>query len=116
MKTPSWYIPRRTLLQTAGTAIGLPVLEAMIKPGARAALAPPPRRWVSIHGQVYGFVGRDDGSMNTKVAPWGTAKPGANMSFPLEKNTHMSFFFDKKVDAKVTILTGLTERVLWGTH
>src|SRR5262245_46169783 len=101
----SWYIPRRTLLRTAGTSIALPALEAMIKPGPRAAVAPPPRRFLAVHGQVYGFVSRPDPVQRTPTAPWtpktpvaaGTeAGPSSAPLDRLESNTYLKPFFDKK--------------------
>jgi hypothetical protein len=113
MKSPRWYIPRRTLLQTAGTAIALPALEAMVKPGARAA-APPPRRFLAVHGLVYGYVGRSDAEQKTTIAPWSPRARGAVL--PIENNTYMKPFFDRRIESKITLLTGLTDRVLIGTH
>jgi hypothetical protein len=114
MKKPSWYISRRTLLQTAGTAIALPVLEAMLRPGARADMTTPPRRFLAFHGQVYGYVGRYDSELDTLVAPW--SANAAGYAVPIENNSYLKPFFDKNVAGKITILTGVTERVLVGTH
>ena len=38
MNTPSWQIPRRTFLRGLGTAVALPVLDAMLPAKARAAV------------------------------------------------------------------------------
>ncbi|MBX7115735.1 MAG: DUF1552 domain-containing protein [Myxococcaceae bacterium] len=116
MKRGAWHLSRRTLLQSAGVSLALPMLEAMVKPGARAAgTAPAPRRFLAVHGQVYGYVGKPDPELgNALVAPW--TNPAKGYSVPLENNTYLRPFFNKKIDAKVTVLTGLTDRVLIGTH
>ena len=114
MKKPSWYISRRTLLQTAGIAIGLPALEAMIRPGARAGTKTPPRRLLAFHGQVYGYIGRQDPELDTLVAPWSAKASGYDV--PIENNTYLKPFFDRNIADKITILTGITDRVLVGTH
>jgi hypothetical protein len=110
----SWYISRRTLLQTAGASIALPALEAMIKPGARAATVAPPRRFLAVHGQVYGYVGRTDPELNTFVAPW--TRPVTGYEVALENNTHLRPFFNRNINSKITVLTGVTDRVMIGTH
>lgn len=115
MKRGYWHLSRRTLLQTAGMSLALPMLEAMVKPGARAATVTPPRRFLAVHGQVYGYVGRPDPELGGNlVAPW--TNPAKGYSVPIENNTYLRPFFNKQIDSKITVLTGLTERVLIGTH
>jgi Protein of unknown function (DUF1552) len=115
MSKPSWYISRRTVLQTAGTAVALPVLEAMVAPrSARAAPTVPPRRFLGIHALCFGYVGRNDADLKTLVAPWTSQAQGP--SVPLENNSYLRPFFDRKIESKVTVLTGITDRVLIGTH
>jgi len=114
MKNPSWYISRRTLLQTAGVAIALPMLEAMLRPGARADTTTMPRRFLAFHGQIYGYVGRHDPELDTPVAPWSATATG--YAVPIENNTYLKPFFDRNLAEKITILTGITDRVLVGTH
>lgn len=43
--TPKWLISRRTLLRGGGAAIGLPLLDAMIRPGKAAAQTAAPKRF-----------------------------------------------------------------------
>src|SRR5262245_37306836 len=112
MKTPSWYIPRRTLLRATGVAVGLPSLEAMVLPGARAA-GPPPRRVAVVGGMNNGFVGRRDLEQNTLVAPWTPKRAGNG---PLENNLFLKPFFDKGLDSKITVITGLSDRVNSAAH
>jgi hypothetical protein len=103
------------MLQTAGMSLALPMLEAMVKPGARAATTPVPRRFLAVHGQVYGFVGRPDPELaNQLVAPW--TNPTKGYSVPIENNTYLRPFFNKNLTSKLTVLTGVTDRVLIGTH
>ena len=110
----SWSISRRMLLQTAGTAIALPVLEAMLGHRARAHADAPPKRILHFHGQIYGYVGRQDAELATAVAPWSAQATGYDV--PIENNTYLRPFFTKNVQSKITVLTGITERVLVGTH
>lgn len=120
MKTKSWRISRRTMLQTAGTAIALPVLEAMIRPRRLRATAEPPRRMLAMHGLVYGYVGRPDPELvdargrPVLVAPWAAAAPGH--AVPIENNSYLKPFFDRGLQAKITLVSGLTDRVCVGTH
>lgn len=117
MKRNVWYLSRRTLLRTAGVTVALPALEAMVKPGAYAQTAnTAPRRFLAIHGQIYGYIGKADPDFatNVKVAPWTAQARG--YSVPLENNTYLRPFFTKGIQSKVTVLTGLTDRVLIGTH
>src|SRR5690606_25955049 len=92
MKKKPWQISRRTMLQTAGTAIALPVLEAMLRPRRLHADGAPPRRFLAMHGLVYGYVGRDDEELGTMVAPWSATAPGYDV--PIENNTYLKPFFD----------------------
>jgi hypothetical protein len=115
MSTPSWFLSRRTLLQTAGTALALPVLEAMIRPGrAQAQPVAPPRRFLAVHGLVYGYVSRPDTQLTTAVAPWSALAVGRDV--PLENNSYLKPFFDRNIASKITLLTGITDRVMIGTH
>lgn len=113
MRKP-WQISRRMLLQTAGTALALPVLEAMVRHDARAAADAPPKRILHFHGQIYGYVGRQDAELGTPVAPWSAQAVGYEVA--IENNTYLRPFFTKNVQSKITVLTGITERVLVGTH
>jgi hypothetical protein len=110
----SWYISRRTLLQTAGCAIALPVLDAMVRTDARAGGDAPPKRILHFHGQIYGYVGREDAELATTVAPWSAQTTGYEVA--LQNNTYLRPFFDKGLESKITVLTGVTDRVLVGTH
>jgi hypothetical protein len=109
MKKPSWLISRRTMLRGAGTAMALPVLESMVAPKAYGSPTTPPQRLLGIHGQVYGYIGRQDATLGS-VAPWSSG--GAT----LDNNTYLRPFFNKNINSKITVLTGITERVLIGTH
>jgi hypothetical protein len=102
------------VLQTAGSIIALPVLEAMVRTDARAGTDAPPQRILHFHGQIYGYVGREDPELATPVAPWSAQAMGYEV--PIEDNTYMRPFFAKNVQAKTTVLTGITERVMVGTH
>lgn len=114
MTRRSWRISRRTMLQTAGTAIALPFLEAMLRPRGSRAATTPPRRFLAVHGLVYGYVGRDDAELGTPVAPWSARASGYEVG--IENNTYLKPFFDRGLDSKITVLTGLTDRVCVGTH
>lgn len=76
-------------------------------------------------GQHYGYVGRIDSGLTplhrnesavrfASVPPWSSVAPGT--SVPLENNTYLRPFFDKKVNSKITLVAGLVDRVLGGTH
>ena len=114
MKKPSWYISRRTMLQTAGAAIALPVLEAMVSPRRLRATATPPRRFLAVHGLVYGYVGRRDPELGRFVAPWSARAMGYDV--PIENNSYLKPFFDRSLQSKITLLSGLTDNVCVGTH
>ena len=114
MKSRSWQISRRTMLQTAGTAIALPFLEAMVRPRRGHATTGPPRRFLAVHGLVYGYVGRPDPELDTLVAPWSATATGYEV--PIENNTYLEPFFDRGLESKITLLSGLTDRVCVGTH
>jgi hypothetical protein len=114
MKKPPWYISRRTMLQTAGTAIALPVLDAMVRPRRSSAGTAPPRRLLAMHGLVYGYVGREDPELGTLSAPWSATTPGHDV--PIENNSYLKPFFDRNLQSKITLLSGLTDRVCVGTH
>lgn len=125
MNPPRWYISRRTLLKTAGCSVALPVLEAMIRPGARAAAGQAPRRFLAVMGQHYGYLGRIDPQLAAlqtgksalrfaSVPPW--AARAAGPSVPIENNTYLRPFFDKNIQAKITLVQGLVDDVLGGTH
>jgi len=110
----SWRISRRTMLQTAGTAIALPFLDAMVKPRRLRAATDTPRRLLAFHGLIYGYIGRDDPELGTMVAPWSPTAAGYDV--PIENNTYLKPFFDRGLESKITLLSGLTDRVCVGTH
>ena len=112
--TRPWRISRRTMLQTAGTAIALPFLEAMLGPRRSRAEGAPPRRFLAVHGLVYGYIGRQDEELDTYVAPWSATAPGYDV--PIENNTYLKPFFDRGLESKLTLCSGLTDRVCVGTH
>jgi hypothetical protein len=115
MKTPSWYVPRRKLLQTSGTAIALPALEAMMRPGKRArADELSPRRFLMVLGQVFGYVGHYDQELKRQVAPWTPKARGRQTD--IENNSYLKPFFDKKIESKLTILSGLVDESCANTH
>lgn len=113
MRKP-WLISRRTMLQTAGTAIALPVLDAMVSPRRSRAEDAPPRRFLAVHGLVYGYIGRDDPELGTMAAPWSATAPGLDV--PIENNTYLKPYFDRSLESKLTLISGLTDRVCVGTH
>lgn len=102
------------MLRTAGAAIALPVLEAMVLPRSTGAQVVPPQRFLAMHSQIYGYIGRMDSELETFVAPWSTTQPG--FENPIENNSYMRPFFDRGIDSKVTLLSGLSDRVCVGTH
>jgi len=90
------------------------MLDAMLKPGARGATTVPPQRFLAMHGLVYGYSGRHDPELDRFVAPWSAQTTGYET--PIENNTYLKPFFDRNIHSKITLLTGVTDRVLVGTH
>src|SRR5262245_11202762 len=72
--TPSWYLPRRALLRDMGTAVAIPVLEAMVRPRGKLVRAAAPRfnpqRVVGMWGLTCGQVGKIDPVLKCMVSPW----------------------------------------------
>ena len=77
MTTPSWHIPRRTFLRGLGTAVALPVLDAMVPSkafgasasGAAAKAFPKRIAWVYVPN-------------GKNMADWTPAATGANYELP----------------------------------
>jgi hypothetical protein len=110
----NWQIPRRTVLRGAGAAVALPFLDAMALPRVQAATpATAPRRFVGIFGLPNGVVGRLDEAQGGYVAPWTPAETGPSYA-PV--GTYLKPFADAKVQGKLTILTGLSDRAGLGHH
>ena len=101
-------LSRRTLLQGLGVSIGLPFLEAMWKPGARAQAMAPPRRFIGIWGLPCGVVAKRDTLQNCRVAPWTPAVTGPIAG--LNPDRYLRPFFNAGLQQKITILTGLSDR------
>ena len=84
MSTPKWHLPRRTFLRGLGTAVALPVLDAMLPARARAAMGAAtsgagsaaagsfPKRlaWVYVPN-------------GANMADWTPAATGANYELPM---------------------------------
>jgi hypothetical protein len=104
---PSWYIPRRTALRSLGVSLALPFLEAMVKPGARAA-AGGRRRFIAVWGFPCGVVGKKDAVQKCRVAPW--TPDGAGSILGLAPDRYLKPFFDANLQSKITIVTGLSDR------
>lgn len=100
----------------------------MIPRSTRAAPASPPRRFLAVQAQHFGYVGRYDPELTAlhqkegngvvkriaSIPPWSAKALGT--SVPIENNTHLKPFFDKKLQSKLTLLAGLSDRILMQTH
>jgi hypothetical protein len=106
---PSWYLSRRTVLRSAGTSLALPFLDAMVRPGrAVAAGGSGVRRFVAVFGLPNGVVAKRDELQNCAVAPWTPAAAGSIVG--LAPDRYLKPFFEKKLESKITLLTGLTHK------
>jgi hypothetical protein len=75
MNTPSWQIPRRTFLRGLGTAVALPVLDAMLPAKAFAGNAPAAKNFPRRVAWIYVPNGKN-------MADWTPATTGANYTLP----------------------------------
>src|SRR6185503_406390 len=95
----SWHISRRTVLRSAGASVALPFLEAMVRPGARAAAAASPRRFLGIFGLVCGVVTKKDPVQNCRVPNWGPAGTGSILGLTPDK--YLKPFWDANLQSKI---------------
>ena len=106
---PKWHMSRRTVLRGLGVSISLPFLEAMVKPGARAATANPYTRFLGMYGLSCGVVGKKDQLQGgIRVAPWTPEITGSISAVAPDR--YLRPFFDQNLQSKITILTGLSDR------
>src|SRR5688500_1399775 len=112
LMNPTWYISLRALLRGSGTSLALPLLEAMLPPGAQPQRAPRVRRFLPIWMFPTGTAGRFDSVQNCRTPPWTPAETGP-LTTP---NEFLRPFFDANVQEKITVLTGVIDRAVCGEH
>ena len=108
MTASKWYLSRRAVLRGVGAGLALPFLEAMIKPGAHAA-AGNYVRFMGMYGVSCGPVGIKDRTQGgIRVAPWTPEAAGSILD--LNPDRYLRYFFDRNLQSKISILTGLSDR------